>query len=76
MDRYGPIAGGMTSQLQVLDVLVNKPLSDYIAFMGNDCYLGHATNTSRKHNTIRSIDLSMGKTTWNDISPESITRGF
>jgi hypothetical protein len=35
------IPGGMTSQLQVLDVAVNKTLKYRLcACMGNDCYLG------------------------------------
>jgi hypothetical protein len=35
------IPGGMTSQLQVFDVVVNKPFKDkYVACMGNGCYLG------------------------------------
>ena len=39
----------MTSQLKVLDVVVNKqPTTDYIVCLGNGSYLGTATNISRK----------------------------
>jgi hypothetical protein len=42
--------GGMTSQLEVLYMVVNKPFKDclYVEWL----YMGMSTNTSSKHKTI------------------------
>jgi hypothetical protein len=42
------IPGGMTSQLQTLDVVVNKPKINCVTCMGNGCCLGTSSNTGRK----------------------------
>jgi hypothetical protein len=68
----------MTSQLQVLDVVVNKPFKDRLCclyeerLLSGNCPLTPAGN-------IRPSEAVLGqwiKTAWDDISPESIVKGF
>jgi hypothetical protein len=72
------IPGGMTSQLQVLDVVVNKSFKDWLRCLYGEWLLsGNCPQTPAEN--IRPSEALLGqwiKTAWDDISPESIVRGF
>jgi hypothetical protein len=61
---------GMTSHLQVLNVVFNKPFT----CMGNGCYLGTPAGNIRRPS--KALLGQWNKTAWDDISPESILKGF
>lgn len=73
------IPGGMTSQLQVLDVVVNKPFKDHLRQLYTDWLLkgNHALTPSGK---LKKAPVSLLAewilTAWRRISPESIVSGF
>jgi hypothetical protein len=73
------IPGGMTSQLQVLDVVVNRPLKDRLRclygkwLLSGNCPLTPAGNIRRPSEALLGQWI---KTAWDDISPESISRGL
>ena len=73
------IPGGMSSQLQVLDVVVNKPFKDHLRQLYNDWLLEgyHALTPSGKLKK-PSVAL-LGEwilTAWGRISSDSIVTGF
>lgn len=73
------IPGGMTSQLQVLDVVVNKPFKDKLRGCYTEWLLAgqHAlTPTGKIKKPCVSLLCSWIMTAWNSISPESIVKGF
>lgn len=73
------IPGGMTSKLQVLDVVVNKPFKDHLRKQYSDWLLegGHAFTPSGK---IKKPSVSLMcewiLSSWHTISPDSIIKGF
>jgi hypothetical protein len=73
------IPGGMTSQLQILDVVVNKPFRDRLRclygewLLSGNCPLTPAGNIRRPSEAL--LEQWM-KTAWDVISPESIIKGF
>lgn len=73
------IPGGMTSQLQVLDVVVNKPFKDQLRKHYNDWLLSgnHQLTPTGK---IRKPSVALlGQwilASWNDMKSESIVKGF
>lgn len=73
------IPGGMTSKLQVLDVVVNKPFKDQLRKQYSDWLLegGHAFTPSGK---IKKLSVSLMcewiLSSWHTISPDSIIKGF
>jgi hypothetical protein len=71
--------GGMTSQLQVLDVVVNKPFEDRLRHLYGEWLLSGNCPLTPAGNIRRSSEALLGqwiKTAWDDISPESIVMGF
>jgi hypothetical protein len=73
------IPGGMTSQLQVLDVVVNKPFKDHLRRLYSDWLLegNHALTPGRKLNK-PSVTM-LGEwilTAWGRISSKPILAGF
>lgn len=73
------IPGGMTSQLQVLDVVVNKPFKDHLRQQYSDWLLaGNHSLTPTGKIKKPSIQQLAGwiSTAWQRITPESIVRGF
>jgi hypothetical protein len=71
--------GGMTSQFQVLDVVFNKPFKDWLRclygewLLSGNCPLTPAGNIRRPSEALHGQWI---KTAWDDISPESIIKGF
>jgi hypothetical protein len=73
------IPGGMTSQLQVLDVVFNKPFKDRLRCLYGEWLLSGNCPLTPVRNIRRPSEALLGqwiKTAWDDISPESIVRGF
>ena len=73
------IPGGMTSQFQVIDVVVNKPFKDYLRKNYSDWLINgnHAPTPTGKLKK-PSIQL-LGQwiiTAWGKIKSESIVKGF
>ncbi|KAJ8367215.1 hypothetical protein AAFF_G00324280 [Aldrovandia affinis] len=73
------IPGGMTSQLQVLDVVVNKPFKDHLRKRYTEWLLAgnHALTPSGKIQkpAVRRL-CEWILQAWADVSPESIVNGF
>jgi hypothetical protein len=72
-------AGGMTSQLQVLDVIVNKPFRDRLHCLYGEWLLSGNCPLTPAENIRRPSEALLGqwiKTAWDDISPESIVKWF
>jgi hypothetical protein len=74
------IPGGMTSQLQVLDVVINKPFKDHLSQLYNDWLLGVGSHALTPGGKLKKPSLTMlGKwilTAWGRISSELILAGF
>lgn len=73
------IPGGMTSQLQVLDVMVNKPFKDNLKQLYSNWLLdgGHAlTPTGKLHKPSIALLGEWILKAWAKISSESIVEGF
>jgi hypothetical protein len=73
------IPGGMTSQLQVLDLVANKPFKDRLCCLYGEWLLSGNCPLTPAGNIRRPSEALLGqwiKTAWNDISPESIGKGF
>lgn len=73
------IPGGMTSQLQVLDVSINKPFKDKIRQQYTEWMLSGAhtlTPTGKIQKPAVSLISQWILTAWNSITPESIVKGF
>jgi hypothetical protein len=73
------IPGGMTSQLQVLDVVVNKPFKDRLRCLYGEWLLSGNCPLTPAGNIRRPSEAPLGqwiKSAWDDISPESIVKGF
>lgn len=72
------IPGGMTSQLQVLDVVVNKPFKDHMRKKYEWMLSGnHQFTPTGKLKKPSVADLGQWiMAAWNAISPESIVNGF
>jgi hypothetical protein len=71
--------GGMTSQLQVLDAVVNKPLKDRLRHLYGEWLLSGNCPLTPAGNIRRPSEALFGqwiKTVWDDISPESIIKWF
>jgi hypothetical protein len=73
------IPGGMTSQLQVLDVVVNKPFKDHLKRQYSN-WLHSAdhtyTPTRRMNKPVASVLCEWVLEAWNAISSDSIVHGF
>jgi hypothetical protein len=73
------IPGGMTSQLQVLDVVVNRPFKDHLKQLYSEWLLSgdHAlTPAGRIKKPSVTILCHWIITAWQPISPELIVKGF
>uniref|UniRef100_A0A8C4T4I5 DDE-1 domain-containing protein n=1 Tax=Erpetoichthys calabaricus TaxID=27687 RepID=A0A8C4T4I5_ERPCA len=73
------IPGGMTSQLQVLDVVVNKPFKDNLRKEYNNWLLAGnhpLTPTGKIKKPSASLLGKWVATPWQKIDPESIVKGF
>ena len=73
------IPGGMTSQLQVLDVVVNKPFKDYLWKNYSDWLINgnHAlTPTDKLKKPSIQLLAQWIITAWGKIKSESIVKGF
>lgn len=73
------IPGGMTSQLQVLDVVVNKPFKDSLRRLYNDWLVAgdHALTPSGKIKKPSIAQIGNWiKTAWDNIPADFIIRGF
>jgi hypothetical protein len=73
------IPGGITSVLQVLDVVVNKPFKDQLRRLYGEWMLSGNCPLTPAGNIRRPSEALLGqwiKTALDDISPESIVKGF
>jgi hypothetical protein len=73
------IPGGMISQLQVLDVVVNKPFKDRLCCLYGEWLLSGNCPLTPAGNMRRPSEALLGQwteTAWDDISPESIVKGL
>jgi hypothetical protein len=72
------IPGSITSQLQVLDVVVNKPFKDRVRRLYGEWLLSGNCSLTPAGNIRRPSEALLGqwtKTAWDDISPEYIVKG-
>jgi hypothetical protein len=73
------IPEGMTSQLQVLDVVINKPFKDRLRCLYGEWLLTGNCPLTPAGNIRRLSEALLGqwiKTAWDDISPETIVKGL
>jgi hypothetical protein len=73
------VPGGMTSQLQVLDVVVNKPFKDHLKQLYSEWLLAgdHSLTPAEKiKKTSVALLCQWIKTSWHWICPEVIVKGF
>jgi hypothetical protein len=73
------IPGGMTSLLQVLDVVVNKPFKNRLCCLYGEWLISGNCPLTPAGNIRRPSEALLGqwiKTALDDISPESIIKGF
>jgi hypothetical protein len=73
------IPGGITSQLQVFDVVVKKPFKDRLRCLYGEWLLSVNCSLTPAGNIRRPSEALLGqriKTAWDDISPESTVKGF
>ncbi|KAJ4426521.1 hypothetical protein ANN_27335 [Periplaneta americana] len=73
------IPGGMTSKLQVLDVVVNKPFKDHLRKQYSD-WLLEGSHAFTPPGNIKKPSVSLMcewiLSSWHTISPDSIIKGF
>jgi hypothetical protein len=73
------IPGGMTSQLQALDVVVNKPFKDHLKHLYSEWLLAGdyiLTPTGKIQKPSVSLLCQWIKISWQRICPEVVVKGF
>lgn len=70
------IPGGLTSILQVIDVVINKPFKDSLKKLYEDWLLNGNHTFTRGGNIRKPTTTNLFQQAWDEINPNTIIRGF